>query len=178
MGHSDKIDLQTKKPKSLKTREVVKKSKATVNISNVEYEHLMQQVELMTTHLENQKREIAHLRQSRDQLFAQLTRFNGLRAQVRTLIAVLYDRLTTKIENIGKFKPLIKAPEFNSKYTSNNDLEIAIARYDQKAFNQKRTIGGGLRRLTSVFLLKLIRLVKGLLKIVVKCLRRLRKGLQ
>jgi FkbM family methyltransferase len=136
----------------------------------------LQRLEHALEVMENQNREIAHLRMSRDELFVQLTRFNGVKAQIRSLITEIYARLIIKIQNIGKFKPLIKAPVFSMNTLSGNELQAAISKYDEKAFDQKRTIGGGIGRLISVALLRLIKLLTASLKLIVHAMRQVRRS--
>lgn len=150
---------------------MTKSSKTVIKEDSPDY--LKNQIEQLYAQLETQKREIMQLRDTRDELFLQLQRFHGVHAQLRSLLIEVYLRINSRIDNIGKFRPNMNAPEFQKSELHNDSLMTYIIQYDKNAFSQQRTIGGSFRRSISKCLKFMLKGMVVVSKVFVKSIKRI-----
>jgi FkbM family methyltransferase len=137
----------------------------------------LQQLEVARKTLQTTEREIITLQESRNELFMQLQRHTGLKAQLRALATEVYARLNKRIENIGRFKAATKAPEFKENAKGSN-IDQYVKEYDSRAFSEKYTIGGASSRIFSKLLKTLLKTFVRFLKLLARALRRIKRGVR
>ena len=95
-------------------------------------------VEISELRLQNAK-----LLEQRDKLYNQLSNYSGIKAQLKSLLHTIHDRMNRKVEFFGHVNR-VRTIRFKNKNIQNIDCELFL--YDKKALSQSRIFGSLVRR--------------------------------
>lgn len=100
--------------------------------------------------LENRNYQISA---ERDRLFSELANYSGLKAQLKSLLHTVHDRLLKYIFIFGKVPEQKEVPlSLPQKPLKDNYINVKIIQYDKKVFSDKRLFGGNFRKLSYILL--------------------------